>query len=131
MYIRYINVDYEWVSMRHFTVWLIKINTFNLETPFANWCATNLHASESSPSLIPVSMSEWITFVPSGRYLIGMGANRRLKCLLSSYCTNKDSFHNFLLGPFHPSSIFFGVGGFFGRRTSRCENTDLTWLNMD
>ena len=52
--------------MCHWTVWLIKINTFNI------------HASEQSPSLILGATSERRTFFPSGRDFIGMGAERRL-----------------------------------------------------
>ena len=101
------------------------------ELPFAQWRAKHFHASEQSPYLILGAMSNWGTFFPSGRDLIGMVDERRLTFMFFSYWTNMNSFHNYLWGPFKPSPIFFGVGGFFGRRTSRCETTGLTWSNME
>ena len=55
-----------------------------------------------------------------------MGAERRLTLLSLSYYTNKYSFHHFLLGPFKPSPMLFGVRVFYGGGTSRCEITGLT-----
>ena len=101
------------------------------ELPFSQWHATNFHASEQSPYLILGAMSEWRTFVPSGRDFIGMGAERRLTFLFFSYWTKLASFQNCLLGPPKASPIFFGVGGFFGRWASRCETTGLTWSNIE
>ena len=59
---------------------------------FAQWRATNFRASEQLPSVILGAMSEYSTFVPSGKYLIGLGAEIRLKFLFWSYFTNKASF---------------------------------------
>ena len=101
------------------------------EFPFAQWHATNLHASEQSPYLILGAMSERRNFFPPGRDFIGMGAKRRLTFLFMSYWTKRASFQNFLWGPPVASPILFGVGGFFGRWTSRCETTGLTWSNLE
>ena len=76
-------------------------------------------------------MSEQRTYVPSGRDFIGMGAEIRIKCLFLSYWTKMASLQNCLWGFPKASPLFFGVGGFFGRRTSRCENTGLTQWNLE
>ena len=101
------------------------------ELPFLQWRAKNFHALEQSHSLIIVAMIQHRNFVPSGRNLIGIGSKRRLPFLFLSYWKNRDSFQNCLWGTFKPLPIFFGVGGLFGRRTSRCENTGLNWSNME
>ena len=69
-------------------------------------------------------------FVPSGSYLIGVGSKIRMSFFFS-YFTNKAYFHNCLWLTFKPSPTLFSVGCFFGRQTSRCETTCLTWSNME
>ena len=59
------------------------------------------------------------------------GSQKKSDIFVLSYCKNKSSFHNCLWGPFKPSQIIFGVEGLFGRQTSRCETTGLTWSNLD
>ena len=100
------------------------------ELPFANWRSINFYASEQSPYLILGAMIERRTFVPSRRYLIGMGDKRRPN-LFFSCCTNKNSFQDFLWRPFKTSPTFFGLIGFFERQTSICETKILTWSNLD
>ena len=102
-----------------------------LELPFVQWHATNFYASEQSPSLILGEMSEGRNFVPSGRDFIGMGSERRLTFSFLSYLTKRASLQNCLWGPPKESPIFFGVGGLFWRRNSRCETTGLTWSNLE
>ena len=100
------------------------------ELPFSQWRATNFHALEQSPYLIIGALSEQRTFFPSGRDLIGVGAEIRLTVFI--VILNKmSSFYYCLWGTFKTSPIFFGVGGLFGRRTLRCETTGLTWSNLE
>ena len=75
-------------------------------------------------------MSKRSNFVPSGRYLIGMGSEIRLIFLFLSYFKNKACFKNCLWGTSKPSMLFY-VGFLFGRRTSVFEIKDLTWSNME
>ena len=101
------------------------------ELPFTKFRATNFHASEQSPSLILGWMSERTTFVSSGRGFIVMGAEIRPTFLFLSYWTNRYSFQNCFWGYFKTSPILFGMGGFFGILTSRCETTGLTWSDTE
>ena len=101
------------------------------ELSFAKWRETNFHSSEQSPSLILGSMSEHSTFSSSGMYLIGFGDKIRLTYLFLSYCTNKAYFRHFLWWSFKPSSMLFGVGGLYGRRTSIFKTTGMTWSNIE
>ena len=131
MHIHDSNVDSEWVSMYHWTVWLIIITIFNTRTP--------IYAVERNkfPCIITVTLlnkrcnERMKDFFPSGRYLIGIGFERRLTFCFFSYWKNKSSFHNFLCGNFKPSPMLFGVVGFFGRRTSRCETTGRNLSNLE
>ena len=131
MHIFYRNVDSEWFSMCHWNVGYIKTNTFNPRNLIFTVAWKCFHASEQSHSLILGDMSEQRNFVPPGRYLIGMGIKRMLALLFLLYCTNKASFQNCLWGTLKPSPILFGVGRFFGRRTSIYETTGLNWSNLD
>ena len=72
------NVDYECLSIYHWTVWLIKINNFNIIDTICKVVCIFFHESDQSPSLIFEVTSEQRTFVPSGSDLIGMLSNRRL-----------------------------------------------------
>ena len=88
------NVDSELVSMCHWTVGLIKINTLTMRTPI---CTV---ACNEFPCIITVAfLNNWINeraedLFPSGRYLIGMVAERRLVFLFLLYCRNKASLQN-------------------------------------
>ena len=90
------NVDSEWVNMCHWTVLLININNFDIRTPILQWQAKNLHAPTQPPYLILVTMSEKKNFVPSGRDLIGVGAEIRLTFLFLSYFTKNYYLQNCL-----------------------------------
>ena len=55
-----------------------------------------------------------------------MGSEIRLSILFVSYFPNKDYFHKCPWGPFKPSPMFFGMGGFFGIEISIGETTGIT-----
>ena len=131
MHSRDINVDSEWVIMWHWTVGFININTFNpITSIFKVTCNKFIYIR--TVLFLNNRINSWQrTFVNSGGGLIGVGSERRLNFLFFSYYTNKASFRHFLWETFKPSPILFGVGGFFGRRTSMCETTYLTWSNME
>ena len=106
-----INVDYEWVIMCHWTVLLIKINTFNMITPIFTVACKKCPCIRTV-TLLNTRSNEWMEdFFPSGSDLIGIGDGRRLISLFFSYWTKRDPFQNFLCGPPKSSPIFFGVGG--------------------
>ena len=94
MYICYRNVDTEWICMCYWTTILIKANSLDLRTDIWKVKYKNLHASEQSHSLIPGAMIQLRTFVPSGRYLIGMEYERRLKLFSLLYLKNRYSLKN-------------------------------------
>ena len=52
------NVYYEWVSMLHWTLWLIKINTFNLRTPMCK-VACNKFPFIRTVTLLNTRRNEW------------------------------------------------------------------------
>ena len=131
MYSHDSNVDSELVSMWHCTTWLIKINNLNLRTPiFAVLC--NKFTCIRTVTLLNTRRNYLLEdLFPSGRDLIGMVSKRRLIFVFLSYFTNRAYFRKCIWVTFKHLPIFFGVGGLFGRRTSRCEITGLNWSNLD
>ena len=100
--------------MLHWTVWLIKINNFNMRTPICT-VACNKFPCIITFTFFNTSNNEWIEeFVLSGMDLIKIEAEIRLKFLFLLYCKNKAYFHNCLCESFKPSQILFSVEGYFG-----------------
>ena len=117
MHSRNSHVDYEGVSMCHWNIGLIIINTLK---PITNICKVrwNKLPCIRTVTLFNNRSSEWMKyFFPSGRYLIGLEAERRMTFVFLSYCTNKSSLNNCLWVPLKTSPMFFGEGGFSGRQT--------------
>ena len=111
-----INVYYERVRLWHWTIGLIRINTFNLRAPIFTVAYNNF------PCIITVTLlntrrNEWAEdFCYFSEVFDWYGIQKKTNIFILNYCTNKASFHNWLWGTFKPSLIIFGVGGFFGRK---------------
>ena len=125
------NVYSEWVRMCHWTVWLIKINTFNLGIPICK-VARNTFPCIITVTFLNTRSNEWAEdFFTSDRDLIGIGSEIMLTILFVSYFSNIDCFRKCLWGPFKPSPMLFDVGGLFGIEISIRETTGLTWSNLE
>ena len=125
------NVDPEWVIMYHWTVWLIKINTFNLGTPI--WTVSrNKFLWIRTVTFLNTSRNDRtfdFCYFREGFYWDGIRKKSDIFVLVILY---KWRFlTEFLWRTLKPSPIFFGVEGFFGRRSSKWETTGLTWSNME
>ena len=90
----------------------------------------NSHAYEQSTSFISIKMSDLSTFVPSGKDLMGMGYERRLKLLFLSYWTNNASLHSWHWGTLMDYTILLWTLRLYGRQTYKCETTGLIWSNL-
>ena len=131
MHIRNSNVDSEGVSMCHWTLGLIKINTLNIMTPIftvvCNKCTCIIKIS-----FLNNCRNEWMEYLCSTREgFYWYESQNKSDIFFLSYCTYKYSFHHFLWEPFRASPMLFGVICFSGRRNSRCETTGLTWSNLE
>ena len=131
MYRCEINVESEWGSMCHWTVLFIKINTFNLRNPICT-VACNKFISIRTVTFLNTISNEWTGEFCSFREGFDWDGSWKKANIPVFFILKKiTSFHNCLWVQLKPSPILFGVRGFFGRLTSRCETTGMTWSNLE
>ena len=112
MYSRNINVYYEGFRMCHWTVGLIKINTFNMITPICT-VACNKFPCIRTVTFLNTRRNEWTEDFCSfwgGFYWDGIW--NKANILFFSYWTKRASLQNCLIGPPKAPPIFFVVEAF-------------------
>ena len=119
------------ICMCHWTIILIKINYLYLITSIYIFLWKHFHASEYSPSFIPVSMRYLNNFVSSGKYLMGVVADRILKFLFLSYLINNAAFQSTIWLPLRSYPMFLLTLNLSGKKTSKFETIFLIWSNID
>ena len=119
------------VPMCHCTVGLININNLNHTTTIFT-VAYNKYPHIGTVTLLDTCRNKWTEDNCSIREVIYWYVIRKkVDNLFLSYFTNKASFRICLWGPLIASPMLFGVIGFYGRLTSICETTGMTWSNLD
>ena len=126
-----INAYSEGFSMWNWTIRLIKINTLNITTSI---CAVvwNEFTCIRTVAFLNTWSNDWTQELCSRREGFDWyGIWNKADIFVLVILQNKSSLQNYLWGTFRNLWMFFGVRGFSGRRTSRCETTGLTWSNLD
>ena len=117
--------------MCHCTAGLININNLNNITTILT-VAHNKSPCIGTFAFLYTCRNKWTEDTCSIREVFDWYVSRKkVDNLFLSYFTNKASLHICLWGPLIASPILFGVIGFYGRITSICETTGMTWSNLD
>ena len=117
--------------MCHWTVGLINIKNLNNITTILI-VAYNKSTCIETLACLDTCRNKWTEDTCSIREVFDWyGSRKKVDNLFLSYFTNKSSFHIFLWGPLIASPMLFGVIGFYGRLTSICETTGMTWSSLD
>ena len=112
--------------MCYWTIRLIKVNVLNLRTPIFKVACRKFPCIRIAV-LLNTWCNEWVGDLYSTRDIFDQYRSGKKVNIFLSYCKNKASFPYCFWGTLRASPMFLGVRWFSGRRTSRCETTDLTW----